>query len=157
MQQAMTKASTISIRLCTGLQVVLSYLQLCPPDTESSQAALEAYFTEPLQALADTAHGPQPDSAASFASFQEEAAHLQDTISQAPAATQLGNLAAVQRYLEAYPVSLADRALEDAISMVIGHADCSAAQKPLAMLKEGVYRAPHSYMQRQHLFFASLL
>jgi hypothetical protein len=127
----------VSIGLCTGLQVVLSYLQLCPPDIESSQAALEAYFTEPLQALVDTAHGPQPHSAASFASLQEQATQLQDTISQAEAATQLGNLAAVQLGLQAYPVSLADRALEDAISIVIGHADCSAVQEPQAMLNKG--------------------
>ena len=142
----------VSVRLCTGLQVVLSYLRPCPPDIESSQAALEAYFIEPLQALADTARCPQPHSAASFARFQEQVTQLQDTISQAQAATQLGNLAAVQRYLEAYPVCLADRALEDAISMVIGHADCSAVQKPLAMLEEGVYGAPLLYMQRQHFF-----
>ena len=144
----------VSIGLCTGLQVVLSYLQLCFPDIESSQAALEAYFTEPLQALADTAHGPQTHSAASFVEFQQQATQLQDTISQAQAATQLGNMAAVQHGLQAYPVSLADRALEDAISIVIGHADCSAVQAPQATLKEGVYEAALVCMQRQHLFLA---
>ena len=143
---------SVSIELCTGLQVVLSYLQLCPPDIESSQAALEAYFTEPLQALADTAHGPQPHSAASFASFQEQATQLQGTISQVYAATQLGNVAAVQLGLQAYPVSFADRALEDAISIVVGHADCSTVQEPQAAQKEGVYQAAFLYMQGQHLF-----
>ena len=133
------------------LQVVLSYLRQSPPDIESSQAALEAYFTEPLQALADTAHSPQPHSTASFASFWEQAAQLQDTISQAQAATQLGNLAAVQLGLQAYAVSLADRALEDAISIISGHADCSAVQESQATLKEGVYGARLAYMQGQHL------
>ncbi len=136
-----------SFGLCTGLQVVLSYLQSCPPDIESSQAALEAYFTEPLQALADTAHGPQPHTAASFAEFQQQATQLQDTISQAQAATYLGNMAAVQLGLQAYPVSLADMALEEAISIIIGHADCSAFQEPQATLKEGVYTAALLHMQ----------
>jgi hypothetical protein len=141
----------VFIRLCADLQVVLSYLQLSPPDIESSQAALEAYFTEPLQALADT---PQLHNAASFASFQEQATQLEDTISQAQAATQLGDLAAVQLGLQAYPVSLADKALEDAISIIIGHADCGKLQKPQATLKEGVYGAPLSCMQGQHLLLA---
>ena len=123
------------------MQVVLSYLQQFPPDPESSQAALEVYFTEPLQALADTTPGPQPLSAATFAKLQQQARQLQDAISQVQAATQLGSLAAVQLGLQAYPVSLADRALEDAISIISGHADGTAVQAPEAALNEGVYEA----------------
>lgn len=147
----------MSIRLCSDLQVVLSYLRQFPPDTESSQAALEAYFTEPLQALADTTPGPQPQSAASFAEFQQQARQLRDAISQAQAATQLGSLAAVQLGLQAYPVSLADRALEDAIRIISSHADGTAVKAPEAALKEGAYEAALVHMQRQHLFVARLL
>ncbi|KAL0025913.1 hypothetical protein WJX77_002354 [Trebouxia sp. C0004] len=123
---------TTKIHLALKRQVVLSYLQVSPPDLESSQAALEAYFTEALQA-----HTPQLHNAVSFVSFQEEATQLKDTISRAQAATRLGNVAAVQLGLESYPVSLADKALQDAISIITGRADCSAVQASQATLKEG--------------------
>ena len=127
----------------TDVQVVVSYLQGPSPDIESSVAALEAYFTEPLQALADTMRGPQSGATAGFAEMQLQAAQLQETISHAQSALQYSNYDAVQLALEDFPVSLADKALQDALSTISSCAGWSDAMQ-LVEPKPGVYRAPHS-------------
>lgn len=128
---------------CTAVQVVVSYLQGPSPDIESSAAAFEAYFTEPLQASADTPHGSQSGASAGFAEMQLQAAQLQETISHAQSALQHSNYDAVQLALADFPVSLADKALQDAISTISSRASWSDAAHLVEMML-GAYRAPDS-------------
>lgn len=132
-----------SMGTCTAVQVVVSYLQGPSPDIESSVAALEAYFDEPLQASADTPHGSQSGAAAGFAEMQRQAAQLQETISYAQSALQHSNYDAVQLALADFPASLADKALQDAISTISSRAGWSDAMQLVKMMA-GAYRAPDS-------------
>ena len=117
--------------ICSDVQVVLSYLQGPSPDIESSEAALEAYFNEPLQALAGMTHGTRPGAAAGFAKMQLQAAQLHETIAQAQSALQYSNYDAIQLALDDFPVSVADKALQDAISTISSRAGWSDAMQTL--------------------------
>ncbi len=94
------------------------YLQGPSPDFESSQAAYEAYFGEPLQAFPDAAQDAQPDSRSNLAAFRLQADSLRNILLQAQATPRLGSNTAVQLALQEHPVFLADTALKDAICII---------------------------------------
>lgn len=103
----------------------MSYLEGPSPDTESSQAALQAYFGEPVRTLPDVAQDHQNKDCLDLA-FQMQAAQLSNIVSQAQVALEQQDVSAMQHALHEYPVSLAAKALEDAIQMISSRAGWSA-------------------------------
>lgn len=103
------------------LQVVLSYLEDQPPDTESTQAAFEAYFAQPLQIASCreplqesyNLHCREP-----LNSFQPQILQLKEAICQALVALHAGDSTVVESVRHQYPAVQALEALQDAVSII---------------------------------------
>lgn len=91
---------------CGVLQVILSYLEDQPPDIESTQAAFEAYFAQPLQ------------DDQTLASSSPQTLHLKEAIHGALHALDGGDSTAVQSLCHQYPAVQALQALQTAISII---------------------------------------
>lgn len=93
------------------IQVVLSYLEGQPPDIESTKAAFEAYFDQPLQQACDQTSAALPP----------QTMHLKEAICQAVDAMHTGNSALIQKLCYANPAAQALEALQTAVSIVSTH------------------------------------
>lgn len=113
-------ATQQSCARCAVMQVVSSYLNHADPDLESSQAAFEAYFAEPLQSMAAAASHHSGDDSTGLAFFKSQAAKLADLLSQAQNALTHGDAASLQHILLSQPATHADLAPKDAISIIEG-------------------------------------
>ena len=90
------------------MQVVLSYLEGQPPDIESTQAAFESYFAQPLQEGSDQ----------TLASLPPPTLQLKKAICQALDALHAGDSTAVQRLCHQYPAAQALEALQTSLSII---------------------------------------
>lgn len=105
----MHKCSCMAAQIrCRVLQVVLSYLEDQPPDIDSTQAAFEAYFAQPLQEAYDH----------KLASLSPQTLHLKEAICGALHALNAGDSTVVQSLCHQYPAAQALQALQTAISII---------------------------------------
>ena len=74
-----------------NVQVVLSYVSFDEVDTESSQAAFEAYFAEPVHARISAATGRAIADSKGFEMFKAKAAELKEVLSQVQTAIAEGD------------------------------------------------------------------
>ena len=96
------------------MQVVLSYLEVQPPDIDSTEAAFEAYFAQPFRAAVN-----RP-----LASLSLPILHLQEAICQALHALHSGDSTAFQCLCNQHPAAEAMRALQTAVSIIDTRLKC---------------------------------
>ena len=111
-------------KAANGMQVVISYLHGPEPDLESSHAAYEAYFAEPLQAMMSCATERIAPDDRGLQIFASEASNLRQMLSEAEDALEIGGAISLQHALRNHPLAFPAKALEDALAIIADSVGC---------------------------------
>ena len=130
------------------MQVVISYLHGPEPDLESSHAAYEAYFAEPLQAMMSGTTGLIAPDDRGLEFFASETRNLSQILSKAEDALAKGGSNILQHALKEHPLVFPAKALEDALAIIAGSVgSCGVSD---ALQPESGHDISGMHSMRQH-------